>query len=83
MVSAREGRRRPVSRIRAMKGNSNRTTLQPAAASPLAMAAMNGLSIGALAPWASSTVAGASSGPSINGGAEGQSLTPPRVLPRG
>ena len=39
--------RRPVSRIRAMEGNPMRTTGQPAMASPLAIAAMNGLSIAA------------------------------------
>ena len=56
--------RRPVCRIRAMEGNSKRTTRQPVPASPLAMAAMNGLSIAAPAPRASSTVTGAASEPS-------------------
>jgi len=52
-------------------------------ASPLAIAAVNGLSIAAPAPWASSTVTGAASGPSINRAAGGQALTPPRQHPGG
>jgi hypothetical protein len=52
-------------------------------ASPLAIAAVNGLSIEAPAPWASSTVTGAASGPSINRAAGGQALTPPRQHPGG
>ncbi len=58
-----------------MYGNSKRTTRQPDSASPLAMAAMKGVSIGAPAPWASSTVAGAASGPSIKRGAEVEAST--------
>ncbi len=52
-------------------------------ASPLAIAAVNGLSIAAPAPWARSTVTGAASGPSINRAAGGQALTPPRQRPGG
>ena len=46
-----------------MEGNSKRITRQPIPASPLTIAAVNGLSIVAPAPWASSTVTGAASGP--------------------
>jgi hypothetical protein len=66
-----------------MEGNSTRTTRQPVPASPLAIAAMNGLSIPSPAPWARSTVTGATSVPSINRGAGWQALTPPRQRPGG
>ena len=54
----------PVSRLRCMYGNSNRTTRMPDAATPSATRCMNAESIGAPAPCANKNVLAAVFGPS-------------------